>query len=378
MVQPTLVLGSASAAMDALLNQFERLQRPIDLVQTLHERQVKEVPGRYIVPSDRRLSRPLQVQQPFPVVDLAGLEDSDQRLKTVSQLAQASQEWGFFQIINHGIPLSLLESVKGVSKEFFNLSVEEKRKQCPVRPGTHMLEGYSRFFDISDDTVLDWVDALVHYISPEWAKAVEHWPKTPSTYRETYEKYGEEVMRLLEKLLGLLSEGLGLDQNYIQTLNKEPLLQLRINNYPPCPQPDVVNGLKPHSDGNMITVLLDDGVDGLQVRKDDEWFTVASVPGALIVNIADFLQVLSNGKYKSVEHRAVTNANQSRMSIVMFLNPQADVVIGAAPELTNEAHPSVYKAVEAGVYTIEFMSQDLKGKHCVNALFIDDAKQVIV
>eukprot|EP00253_Pinus_taeda_P015293 PITA_15293 len=359
--------------MDALLKQFERLQRPIDLVQTLHETQVKQVPARYILPSEQRPSRPLQIQQSLPVIDLAGLEDTDQRFKIVSQIAQASQEWGFFQIINHGIPVSLLETVKRVSQEFFDLPLEEKRKQCPVRPGLHMLEGYGRFFDISDDTVLDWVDALVHYISPEWAKAVEHWPKNPSTYRETYEKYGEEVMKVMEKLLGLLSQGLGLDPKYIQTLNKEPLLQVRINYYPPCPQPDMVNGLKPHSDGDMLTVLLDDGVDGLQVRKDEDWFTVPSVPGALIINIGDLLQIVSNGKYKSAEHRAVANTKQSRMSIVMFLSPQEDVLIDTAPELIDEAHPSLYKAVKAGEYGTEYMSKDLRGKDAVHALRIEQA-----
>ena len=98
-------------------------------------------------------------------------------------------------------------------------------------------------------------------------------------------------MRLMEKLFGFLSEGLGLDPNYIQTLNKEALLQLRINYYPPCPEPDLVNGIRPHSDGGLLTVLLDDGVDGLEIRKDGQWFTVASVPGSLIINIGDLLQV---------------------------------------------------------------------------------------
>jgi len=371
-------MDSTSAAMDALLNQLERLQRPIDLVQTVHERQVKEVPARYILPSDQRPSRPLHVQQSLPVIDLAGLEDIDQRFKIVSQLAQASQEWGFFQITNHGIPLSLLESVKRVSQAFFDLSLEEKQKQCPVRPGTLMLEGYGRFFDVSDDMVLDWVDALVHYISPQWAKAVEHWPKTPSTYRETYEKYGEEVMRLMEKLVGLLSEGLGLDPKYIQTLIKESMLQLRINYYPPCPQPDLVNGLRPHSDGDLLTVLLDDGVDGLQVRKDEQWFTVASVPGALIINIGDLLQLISNGIYKSAEHRAVVNTIQNRMSIVMFLIPQRDVLIGAASELIDEAHPRLYRTIKAEEYGTVYMSQDFQGKCPVNALLIDQTKQVNV
>ena len=91
-------------------------------------------------------------------------------------------------------------------------------------------------------------------------------------------------------MLGLLSEGLGLERNYIQILSKEPLVRLRINYYPPCPQPDLVNGLRPHSDGNMLTVLLDDGVDGLQVQKGEDWFIVPSIPGALIVNIRDLLQ----------------------------------------------------------------------------------------
>jgi len=268
--------------------------------------------------------------------------------------------------------------VKRVSQDFFDLSPEEKREQCPVRPGINMLEGYGRFFDISDDTVLDWVDALVHHISPQWAKAVEHWPKTPSTYRETYEKYGEEIMELTEKLLGLLSEGLGLDPNYIQTLNKEPLVQLRINYYFPCPQPDLVNGLRPHSDGDILTILLDDGVEGLQVRKDEQWFTVAPVPGALIINIGDLLQIVSNGKYKSAEHRVVANTTENRMSIVIFFMPESDVLIGPAPELIDEAHPSLYKAIKAGEYVTVYTSQDFQGKGPVDALLTDQAKQLSV
>ena len=66
--------------------------------QTLHERQVNEVPERYVLPSERRPTRPLQPQQSLPVIDLAGMDDINQRLKTVSQIAQAAQEWGFFQV----------------------------------------------------------------------------------------------------------------------------------------------------------------------------------------------------------------------------------------------------------------------------------------
>uniref|UniRef100_A0A0D6R2X3 Fe2OG dioxygenase domain-containing protein n=1 Tax=Araucaria cunninghamii TaxID=56994 RepID=A0A0D6R2X3_ARACU len=239
-----------------------------------------------------------------------------------------------------------------------------------------MLEGYGRFFDISDDTILDWVDALVHYISPPSIKAVEYWPKAPSTYRETYENYGEEVLKLTDKLLALLSEGLGLDPGYVKTLMKEPLLQLRINYYPPCPQPDMVNGLKPHSDGSMLTVLLNDQVEGLQVRKGEEWFTVVPVPGALVVNIGDLLQIMSNGRYVSAEHRAVVNTNQHRMSVVMFLLPQGGVMIGPASELIDVTHPRKYKSTLSEEYGTNYMSKANWGKAPVEALLIEKEEKV--
>ncbi|XP_057846266.2 oxoglutarate-dependent flavonoid 7-O-demethylase 1 isoform X2 [Cryptomeria japonica] len=352
--------------MDALLKQLERLQRPIDMVQTFHDCQIREVPARYILPFDQRPSLALEAPQSIPVIDLAA-----HRSEIITQVAQAAQDWGFFQIINHGIDLALLERVKGVSQEFFDLPLEEKRRQCPVRPGTHLLEGYGRFYDISDDTVLDWVDALVHFISPSSVKAVEHWPKRPLTYRKTYEKYGEEVLNLTDKLLGFLSEGLGLDSDYVQTLIKEPLLQLRTNYYPPCPQPDLVNGLRPHSDGDVLTILLDDQVVGLQVRKGVEWFNVSPVPGSLVVNVGDFLEIISNGKYKSAEHRAVANTNQYRMSIVMFLSPQDDVRIAPAPELIDETHPRLYHSTVSHEYGTSYVSKDVRGKAPLQALLIE-------
>ncbi|KAH9324678.1 hypothetical protein KI387_004856, partial [Taxus chinensis] len=355
--------------MEALLKQFERLQRPMDLVENLHDRHVKEVPARYIVPCDQRPSPALEAQHFIPAINLAANHS-----ETVTQMAQASQHWGFFQIINHGIPLPLLESIKGVSQEFFDLPLEEKRKQCPVRPGNNILEGYGRFFDISDDTILDWDDALIHYISPPSLKAVEHWPKNPLTYRETYEKFGEEVLRVTEKLLVLLSEGLGLDPDYVQTLIKEPVLRLRINYYPPCPQPDLVHGSKPHSDASLLTVLLDNDVEGLQVLKDAEWYNVSLVPGALVVNIGDLLQIISNGKYKSAEHRAAVNTNQFRMSIVLFLGPQGDVMIAPAPQLIDEAHPALYQSTIAGEYMATYMSKDNRGKGPLEALLINQSE----
>jgi hypothetical protein len=70
------------------------------------------------------------------------------------------------------------------------------------------------------------------------------------------------------------------------------------------------------------------------------------------------------------------NTNQNLMSIVMFLSPQEDVLIDVAPELIDEGHPRLYKAVGAGAYETEFMSKDLQGKEVVHDLLIEQAKQV--
>ncbi|XP_024541844.1 gibberellin 3-beta-dioxygenase 3 [Selaginella moellendorffii] len=81
---------------------------------------------------------------------------------------------------------------------------------------------------------------------------------------------------------------------------------------PPCPEPDLVLGSSPHSDGVGITLLLQDEVEGLQIRKNGEWKPVNSMPDAFVVNIGDILEVMSNGIYKSVEHRVAPEVHEYR------------------------------------------------------------------
>nr|KAJ0186417.1 hypothetical protein LSAT_V11C900468440 [Lactuca sativa] len=124
-------------------------------------------------------------------------------------------------------------------------------------------------------------------------------------------EYNDEVVKLCRQLMKVFSLNLGLEEDYLQNAfgGDEISASLRVNFYPNCPQPDkyLTLGISPHSDPGGITILLpDDHVYGLQVRKDDAWVTVKPIPNAFIVNLADQLQklkVLSNAKYKSVEHR---------------------------------------------------------------------------
>lgn len=98
-----------------------------------------------------------------------------------------------------------------------------------------------------------------------------------------------------------------------------------INFYPPCSRPELVYGLRPHTDGGAITVLLQDPeVEGLQVHINDQWVSVPCMPGALLVNLGDQLQIISNGIFKSPLHSVVTNTERTRISLAMFYAPHID------------------------------------------------------
>lgn len=112
--------------------------------------------------------------------------------------------------------------------------------------------------------------------------------------RGTVEEYSKHVVSLSNKLLTALSTSLGLQSSErLEQAFGEMDMGMRINYYPPCPQPDLTLGLSSHSDPGGLTVLLqDDRVPGLQVKaQNKDWVTVQPLPGALVVNMGDQIQV---------------------------------------------------------------------------------------
>ncbi|KAJ8639010.1 hypothetical protein MRB53_015704 [Persea americana] len=107
-----------------------------------------------------------------------------------------------------------------------------------------------------------------------------------------------------------------------------------MNYYPPCPQPESVIGLSPHSDAVGLTILLQiNEMEGLQIRKEGLWIPVKPLPNAFIINIGDIVEIISNGVYRSIEHRATANSEQERLSIAAFHSPRLTAEIGPVPSL---------------------------------------------
>ncbi|KAK9903871.1 hypothetical protein M0R45_000843 [Rubus argutus] len=107
-----------------------------------------------------------------------------------------------------------------------------------------------------------------------------------------------------------------------------------------------------------IVLRQTEGVTGLQVIKDSKWVGVDPLPNAFVINLGDQIQVLSNGRYKSVHHRAVTNRIQPRLSIAMFYGPNKDTLIGPIEDLIDEEHPPFYGRYHYAEFLEEFYRQE--------------------
>lgn len=82
--------------------------------------------------------------------------------------------------MNHGISGSLLDEVRWVGREFFNLPMEEKKK---VGKGVKEMNGYGGDPVPEEGQSLDWSDRLFLDVYPEHTRKFEFWPSNPPSFR---------------------------------------------------------------------------------------------------------------------------------------------------------------------------------------------------
>ncbi|XP_073002879.1 1-aminocyclopropane-1-carboxylate oxidase 1-like [Typha latifolia] len=266
----------------------------------------------------------------FPVLDMEKLE-GDERASAMELLRDACENWGFFETLNHGIPHELMDEVERLTKDHYKKCRENKFKEFASKT----LEDGSKGVDTAN---LDWESSFYLRHLPE--SNLSEIPDLDDHYREVMREFALELEKLAEKLLDLLCENLGLENGYLKKAfvgSKGPTFGTKMSSYPPCPRPDLVKGLRAHTDaGGIILLFQDDKVSGLQLLKDGEWVDVPPLRHSIVINIGDQLEVITNGKYKSVEHRVVAQTDGNRMSIASFYNPGSDAVIFPAPALVEE------------------------------------------
>ncbi|KAJ1399386.1 Oxoglutarate/iron-dependent dioxygenase [Sesbania bispinosa] len=329
-------------------------------VKGLSEMGLKSLPKQYIQPLEERMSMINVVpQESIPIIDMSNWDDP----KVEDAICDAAEKWGFFQIINHGVPLQVLKNVQDATYRFYEQPVEEKVKYTKENSPSKNVR-YGSSFSPEAEKALEWKDYLsLFYVSD--AEAVATWP--PACRDEALE-YMKRSETLIKQLLNALMKRLNVRE--IDETNELLLMgskRINLNYYPICPNQDLTVAIGRHSDVSTLTVLLQDQTGGLYVRAADchGWIHVPPISGALVINIGDALQIMSNGRYKSIEHRVTANGSKIRVSVPIFVNPRPSDVIGPLPEVLASGEKAMYKNVLYSDYVRHFFKKAHDGKMTV-------------
>ncbi|XP_073101341.1 protein DMR6-LIKE OXYGENASE 2-like [Elaeis guineensis] len=334
------------------------------LLSDLVSSHIKYVPSKYIRPESDRPDQ-FNVEKSnaaIPVIDLQGLAGAN-RPQVVEEIGLACQNDGFFQVKNHGIPMDVIEGMLHVAKEFFHLPESERLKSYSDDP--KKTTRLSTSFNVKTEKVSNWRDYLRLHCYP-LENFADEWPSNPVYFRQVVGEYCKNVRELALKLLEAISESLGLERDYMVKALGKQAQHMAINYYPPCPQPELTYGLPGHKDPNAITILLQDGVSGLQVLRNGKWVAVDPVPATLVINIGDMIQILSNDRFKSVLHRVVVNNTSERISVPTFYCPSPNALIKRAEAVVDEEHPSIYRSFTYAEYYEKFWNQGLQSASCLD------------
>uniref|UniRef100_A0A803MRU3 aminocyclopropanecarboxylate oxidase n=1 Tax=Chenopodium quinoa TaxID=63459 RepID=A0A803MRU3_CHEQI len=319
----------------------------------------------------------------IPTINFGQLE-GEKRGETMALLHHACEKWGFFQIENHGIDKELMEKVK----QFINIYYEEKLKD-----GFFKSDISKALENKENASNRDWESSFFIWHRPE--SNINKFADFSEDFRKTMEIYVNQLVKVAEKLSELMCENLGLEKDHIKkTFSgiKGPAVGTKVAKYPECPNPELVRGLREHTDaGGIILLLQDDQVPGLEFFKDGKWFKIPpsknntifintgdqievlsngrglrehtdaggiilllqddQVPGleffkdgkwfkippsknnTIFINTGDQIEVLRHGRYQSILHRVMTGKCGSRLSVATFYNPAGDAVISPAEKL---------------------------------------------
>ncbi|KAG4185379.1 hypothetical protein ERO13_A09G226000v2 [Gossypium hirsutum] len=328
-------------------------------VKGLVDAGILNIPKIFVRPSEDLAADELNSSQKtieVPIIDVSNIGDSIRRQEIVNEVKIASGEWGFFQVINHGIPLSVLdEMIEGI--RLFNEQDLELKKEIYSRDSAKKVKFLSNF-DLYTSKALDWKDTLQLSLldfDPDPSEM-------PPVCRKSTMEYIKHLKKLGETLFELLSEALDLQPDYLNSIGCSKGCSIVAHYYPPCPQPELTLGVRKHADAGILTVLLQNHIGGLQVLHDDQWFDVHPIRGGLVINVGDLLQVLSNEKFKSVKHRAIANHVGPRISVPCFFSGHASLLdkpFGPIKDLQSEANPPRYKEFLLNEYFAKFFSSSL-------------------
>ncbi|WP_422055470.1 isopenicillin N synthase family dioxygenase [Sphingomonas sp.] len=283
-------------------------------------------------------------------------------------LGGSFERFGFAMVSDHGIPQELIDRAWAMTKAFFDLPEEVKRSYFVAGGGG--ARGYTPFkteiakgathVDLKEFWHIGRELAAGHRFSELMAPNI--WPDQPEGFRDTLIELFAAFDTAGDRLLSAIAVHLGLAPDWFDHAVRDGNSVLRLLHYPPVTEdaPNVRAGA--HEDINLITLLLGAEEAGLELLdKDGEWLPVKPPEGALVVNVGDMLQRLTNHVLPSTTHRVVNppveRRGHSRYSMPFFLHPAPDFLIKALPQTVTAENPEREPPITAHDYLAERLAE---------------------
>ncbi len=269
------------------------------------------------------------------------LGDDAARREFIDALIEGFQYYGFIILKDHAVSTDLLARAYQMSRDFFDLPVEEKLRYAAGPDGQR---GYTPFGreHAKDAKVGDlkefWHVGREFAFASPLAKIYPQniWPANPPRFRETFLQLYSALEEAGFAMLEALAPSLGVPGDYFRKMATNGNSILRLLHYPPVPKDADPNAVRAaaHEDINLITILVAAEGAGLELLdRDGKWLAVETARDNLIVDAGDMLARVTNDVIPATTHRVVNpeGPNVSRYSMPFFMHPHSDAVLACIP-----------------------------------------------
>jgi len=279
----------------------------------------------------------------IPVIDLEHWFDGSDRSRRelCTQVNRVCHEIGFFYIINHGIPARLSADYLAMARAFFALPLVTR--QAIDKHNSAQFRGWEQLGSELTNNEVDYREqidigverATIDNPDPYYMALVgpNQWPPEDvlPEFRQTVSDYFARLSGIAQQLLRIMSFALGLKESYIeQVFGENPSPYLKLIRYPRTQAGG--QGVGVHKDSGFLTLLLQDENGGLEAQANDNtWYRVDPIPGSLVVNTGELLQLVTHNYFIATPHRVINRADSERYSSAFFYSPDLNTVLDPLP-----------------------------------------------
>ncbi|MDG4819150.1 2-oxoglutarate and iron-dependent oxygenase domain-containing protein [Micromonospora sp. WMMD956] len=286
----------------------------------------------------------------IPTLDLTRWRsaDPDERARTSAELDAALRQTGMFLLAGHGVPADLTARMRAVGHAFMRLAPEQKRRYAVSRPYDNGWRGLGALQASAVDGMVSAPDLHeAYHMGPQhrtgdarfdWLYYPDNkWPTELPELREVATEYTGHLNRLALDVLEVLAVTLGVPADHFTSRSQRATWTQNVNWYPPL---SAVGRLEegqmrvgPHSDFGTITFLdRQQGVGGLEAwNAEDGWFKPPFVPGTLVVNLGDMMNLWTDGRWRALRHRVLappaSDPDEELVSLVFFFEADPDAEV---------------------------------------------------